>query len=159
MFLQQSRKTNDRVNSRADANLRLCNIGIKYSTSWAENKCMSTFVRIYTLIVWNENFGQTGSSFIRTRTLDPETSPSALPAGQRKKKSGFDLSSWGLKPQCIQNLYKMFLQQTEKKNFWVNSREDSNLRLCKIGVKCSTSWAVKINCKSTFYMKLYVNKV
>ena len=29
-----------------------------------------------------------GSTIIRIRTLDLETSPSALPAGQRKKKSG-----------------------------------------------------------------------
>ena len=48
---------------------------------------------------------------------DLKTSPSALPAGQRKKKFG----------------------SSEEIDFWVNSCEDSNLRLCNIGIKCSTS--------------------
>ena len=58
-----------------------------------------------------------GSTTIRIRTLDLKTSPSALPAGQRKKK----------------------FVSSEEIDFWVNSCEDSNLRLCNIGIKCSTS--------------------
>ena len=58
-----------------------------------------------------------GSTTIRIRTLDLKTSPSALPAGQRKKK----------------------FVSSEEIDVWVNSCEDSNLRLCNIGIKCSTS--------------------
>ena len=52
-----------------------------------------------------------GSTIIRIRTLDLETSPSALPAGQRKKKSGS-----------------------------TPVREDSNLTEFNISTKCFYSW-------------------
>ena len=51
---------------------------------------------------------------LRIRTLDLETSPSALPAAQGTNKCGS-----------------------------ISVLEDSNLRFCNIDIKCSTCWAEK----------------
>ena len=71
----------------------------------------------------------------RIQTLDLKTSPSALPARQKKKFGRTTREDSNL----IQNRYTMLLQQSRKINFRVNSCEDANLRICNIGIKCSIS--------------------
>ena len=60
----------------------------------------------------------------RIQTLDLKTSPSALPARQKKKFEWTTRDS-----NLIQNRYTMLLQQSRKINFRVNSCEDANLRI------------------------------
>ena len=62
----------------------------------------------------------------RIQTLDLKTSPSALPARQKKKFGWTTREDSNL----IQNRYTMLLQQSRKINFRVNSCEDANLRIC-----------------------------
>ena len=61
----------------------------------------------------------------RIQTLDLKTSPSALPARQKKKFGWTTREDSNL----IQNRYTMLLQQSRKINFRVNSCEDANLTI------------------------------
>ena len=86
---------------------------------------------------------------IRIQTLDLKTSRSALPAGQ-KKKFGWTICE---DSNLIQNRSTILLRQSKKTNFRINSREDSNLRLCSTGIKDSISRAGKKICVD-LYKKL-----
>ena len=90
---------------------------------------------------------------MRLQTLDLKTSSSALPRlGRRRNLGGH---SWGFIPHCSQQCYKMFAQLSiERQMFWVNLREDSNLRWSNIGITCSTYCAEK-----TLWIDVYETKM
>ena len=90
---------------------------------------------------------------MRLQTLDLKTSSSALPRlGRRRNLGGH---SWGFIPHCSQQCYKMFAQLSiERQMFWVNLREDSNLRCSNIGITCSTYCAEK-----TLWIDVYETKM
>ena len=98
MLIRQSRGTYFWINSRGDSNLRLCNIGIKCSTSRAKKKYMSTSIKNYShvkrvkikiLVDFHEGSNLRSTILLsvttRIQTLDLKISPSALPARQKKK--------------------------------------------------------------------------
>ena len=90
---------------------------------------------------------------MRLQTLDLKTSSSALPRLSRRRNLGGH--SWGFIPHCSQQCYKMFAQLSiERQMFWVNLREDSNLRWSNIGITCSTYCAEK-----TLWIDVYETKM